>query len=180
MKKMLVLVLTLVMMISCAACAEAAFTYGEYNYDESLIADIPGSWYAFEDFGLQMYVPDIFLPYEVTEEQAAQGVIANFVTENNAALMTISYGAAVDVEGNTVEYAEDLAPMFTAAGASYVDVIVVNGYPMVTYMMADPDMLGYSVFFGDGTQLPITFAPASDASVATLAATMITTFQPMA
>ena len=178
MKKILALVMVLAMMLVCAsAVAEVTFSYGEYGYDETLIADIPGSWYALGDLGPQLYIPDVYLPTEVTEELAANGIIANFMNEEMTTMFTVGYGQALNVEGNVAESVEDLAAMYLSTGATNVDIIIVNGWPVVTYMMAEQDMLGYSVFFGDGTQCVTSFYPASDASVATLAGVMITTFQ---
>ena len=176
MKKFVSLALVLAMLlVSAAAYAEAAYTYGEYGYDETLIADIPGSWILMEGLGLQFYLPDVYLPAEVTEEMAATGVVANFANEEGTTAITILMDAAIDMEGNPITAVEDLAATYAASGATNVDVIYVNGIPAVTYMVAEMDYLGYALLFSDATQLTISFAPASDASVAIMAGVMMTT-----
>jgi hypothetical protein len=114
-------------------------------------------------------------PREMMEEEKKNH--ENFMNEEMTTMFSVAYGQALNVEGNVAESVEDLAAMYLSTGATNVDIIIVNGWPVVTYMMAEEDMLGYSVFFGDGTQCVTSFYPASDANVATLAGLMITTFQ---
>ena len=167
MKKILALVMALAMLlVSASAFAEAAYTYTEYSYDESLFTEIGGEWLAMEDLGLMFYLTDIYMAAEVPEALVEVGTIALFATEDGSSYMTIAYGPALNAEGNAAATVEELAAYLTAIGSSNVDVIIVNGIPVVTSMNVENDTLAYSVFYEDGTQCLISFAPASDATTA--------------
>ncbi|MBE5767658.1 MAG: hypothetical protein E7335_10975 [Clostridiales bacterium] len=174
MKKILALILCLLVSFSAAAYAEAAYTYSEYAYDESMFAEIGGEWIAMEGLGLMFYLPDVYLAAELPEELAAIGVIAAFTTEDSSSTFTISYGPALNVENNAAASIEELAAYYAAVGATNVDIIIVNGIPMIISMMPADDTANYSVFFEDGTQCVLTFTPASDANTALLAGLMST------
>ena len=174
MKKILALVLSLVMLVCASAFAETAYTYSEYAYDESLFAEVGGEWVALDGLGLMFYLPDVYLTAELPQQLADAGVIAAFATEDSSSVFTVSYGPAVDTEGNAVTTIEDLAAYYTAIGATNVDVIIVNGIPAVTSLIEANDFLNYTVFFSDSTQCVFSFTPASDSNTALLAGLMIT------
>lgn len=103
MKKIMVLILTIIMLlVSASAFAESAYTYSEYNYDESLFAEIVGEWYDFAEFGVQFYIPNAYASIEPTEEEAAQGCLMNFVNEDRTSVISIAYGVATDAAGNPI------------------------------------------------------------------------------
>ena len=175
MKKVLALVLCLLVAISVPAFAEAAYTYVEYAYDETMFAEIGGDWIAMEGLGLMFYLPDVYLEAELPAELAEAGVIAAFATEDSSSVFTVSYGPALGAEGNAAASMEDLAAYYTSIGATSVDIIYINGIAVLTSMMAETDTLNYSVFFEDSTQCVFSFTPASDANTALLAGLMSTT-----
>ena len=177
MKKILALVLVFVMLLASAAFAEGEYSYREYAFDESLIAEAGGTWTEIADFGMQFYLPDIFAVIEVSEENAAAGTLAAYATSDLSGVFSIGYGAATDMEGNSIAYIEDLAALYTALGATNVDVISVNGWLAITYMLAEQDVLGYAILFDDATQCTFNFGPASDTNVALMAGIVITTLQ---
>lgn len=175
MKKIMVLVLALAMLlVSSSAFAETAYTYTEYNYDETLFAEIGGEWIAMEGLGLMFYLPDIYLASEVTEEMAQSGTVGFFCTEDASSFMSITYGGAIDDAGNAITTIEGLAAYYTSVGATNVDVIIVNGIPVATSLLPESDMLSYSVFFTDSTQCIVSFAPASDTATALMGGLTIT------
>jgi len=176
MKRIMVLFLALSMLlVSASAFAEASYTYTEYNYDESLFAEIAGEWYGFAEFGVQFYIPDAYASIEPTEEEAAQGCLMNFANEDRSAVISIAYGAATDAAGNPTGNATDLADFYAYAGMTNVDVILVNGLPLVSFYIPDQNIVSYSLIFADGTQCCFSFAPGSDASVATMAGLIMST-----
>ncbi|MBR3796367.1 MAG: hypothetical protein IKK34_10160 [Clostridia bacterium] len=180
MKKILALVLTLIMLlVSVSAFAEAAYTYSEFSYDETLFEGIGGEWYGFAEFGVQFYIPDAYAAIEPTEEEAAQGCLMNFANEDRSAVISIAYGVACDLEGNPIENATDLADFYAAAGMTNVDVIVVNGLPVVCFYIPEHDIVSYSLVFADATQCCFSFGPGSDASVATMAGLIMSTLMPL-
>ena len=176
MKKIIALALAMLLVLSCAAFAEeaAAYTYTEYNYDETLFEGIGGDWIAMDSLGLMFYLPDVYTAAEVSEEMAEKGFVGIFGADDGVGVYTVAYGPAVDVDGNPIATVEDLAAYYTAVGATNVDVIIVNGIPVVTSLMEANDNLSYSVFFEDSTQCILSFGPASDANTTLLAGLMVT------
>ena len=176
MKKILALVLVLTMMlVSAFAVAEAAYTYSEYNYDETMFAEIGGEWLALDGLGLMFYLPDIYVPAEIPEALAEVGTIALYGTTDGTGVLNVAYGPALKAADTAAETIEDLAGYYTSVGMSGVDVIVVNGIPMVMAMDEKNDMVSYSVFFADSTQLLLAFSPASDPNNALMAGLTLTT-----
>lgn len=175
MKKVLALVLCLMMALSLvSAVAEAAYTYTEYNYDESLFAEIGGEWIAMDGLGLMFYLPDIYTATEIPAELAELGFLGAFSAADGVGMATVAYGPALDVNGNAAATVEDLAAYYTSIGATNVDIILVNGLPVVTSLVAENDTLSYSVLFADGNQCVMSFAPASDANTALMGGLTIT------
>lgn len=175
MKKILVMMMVLAMLlVSASAFAETAYTYAEYNYDETMFAEIGGDWIAMDGLGLMFYLPDIYLDTEIPEVLAQVGTIGLFATQDGSSIMTVAYGPAVDANGNVLATAEELAANYTALGCTNVDVIIVNGIPVVTSLTTESDMLSYSVGYGDGTQCVMSFTPASDANTALMGGLTIT------
>lgn len=175
MKKVLALVLCLLVAVSVPAFAEAAYTYVEYTYDESMFAEIGGEWIAMEGLGLMFYLPDVYLEAEIPAELAETGVIGAYTTEDSSSVFTVSYGPALDVEGNAAASMEDLAAYYVSIGATDVDIIYINGIAVLTSMFAETDILNYTVFFEGGSQCVMGFTPASDMNTALLAGLMSTT-----
>lgn len=177
MKKILALALALtltLMVVSVSAFAETTYTYTEYTYDETLFAEIGGEWLGLDGLGLMFCLPDIYLAAEIPEVLTAAGTVALFGTEDGSSVINIAYGSALDVDGNAAASIEALAEYYTSVGATNVDVIVVNGIPMVTSLVEKNDLLSYSIFFEDSTQLVISFTPASDANTALMGGLVIT------
>lgn len=175
MKKVLSLILCLLVALSVSAFAETAYTYQSFNYDESMFAEIGGEWIGLEGLGLQFYLPDIYLAAEVPEDLAATGVLALFATEDSSSVLSISYGPAVNADGNAAASLEELAAYYTSVGATNVDIGIINGIPVLMSMMEATDSVNYSVLFEDGTQCLFGFTPASDMNTAVLAGLISTT-----
>ena len=175
MKKVLALVLCLLFSLSAAAFAEPAYTYSEYTYDESMFTDIGGEWIALDGLGLKFYLPDIYLAAEIPEVMAATGSVGFFITEDSSSMITISYGPAVNAEGNPAASIEELAAYYTSVGATNVDIAIINEIPQLMCMMESSDTVNYSVLFEDSTQCIFTFNPASDMNTAILAGLVSTT-----
>ena len=127
MKKVLALILCLLVFLSAAAFAEAAYTYVEYTYDESMFAEIGGEWIVLDGLGLKFYLPDIYLAAEVPEELAATGVVALFAIEDSSSVLSIAYGPALNADGNAAASIEELAAYYTSIGATGVDIAYING-----------------------------------------------------
>ncbi len=175
MKKVLALILCLLVALSATAFAETAYTYAEYTYDESMFAEIGGEWIAMEGLGLMFYLPDIYLAAEIPEDLAATGVVGLFGAEDSSSALSVSYGPALNVEGNAAASLEELAAYYTSVGATMVDIAYINGIPVIMCMLAASDSVNYSVLFEDGTQCILTFTPAADMNTAVLAGLISTT-----
>ena len=167
MKKVIALVLCLVMGLSMTAAVAEELPV--INFDEANIAEIGGQWVLLEQFGLQMYVPDIFGMTEVPEELAAQGTLAVLATEDMAAGITITYCPLLDHEGNQITNHADLVNYYASNGFENIATCVVNGLEATNFsMLPSRDMMCMVYFLEDGNALSFYYTPISNESLLAL------------
>ena len=152
MKKLISLILCLVMGLSMTAAVAEELPAVDFN--EANIAEIGGEWMLLEQFGLQMYVPDIFGFVEVPEEMAAQG---------------ISYAPLLDHEGNQITNHTDLVNYYVSNGFENIATCLVNGLEATNFLMTpSKDMMSMIYFLADGNALTFYYTPVSNESLLAL------------
>ena len=166
MKKLISLVLCLVMALSVTAAVAEELPAIDFN--EANIAEIGGEWMLLEQFGLQMFVPDIFGFVEVPEELAAQGGLAIMATEDMSAGITITYSPLLDAEGNQITNHTDLVNYYVANGYDSIATCLVNGLEATNFLIADRDMMSMIYFLEDGNALSFYYTPVSNESMLAL------------
>ena len=166
MKKLIALLLCLVMSLSVTAAV--AEDLPVITFDEANIAQIGGDWMLLEQFGLMMYVPDIFGFMEVPEEMAAQGILAVLATEDQSAGITIAYCPLLDHEGNQITNHTDLVNYYVANGYETIATCVVNGLEATNFAIYDRDMMAMVYFLADGNALCFYYTPISNESLLAL------------
>lgn len=167
MKKLISLILCLVMGLSMTAAVAEELPAVDFN--EANIAEIGGEWMLLEQFGLQMYVPDIFGFVEVPEEMAAQGILAVMSTEDKAAGITISYCPLLDHEGNQITNHTDLVNYYVSNGFENIATCLVNGLEATNFLMTpSKDMMSMIYFLADGNALTFYYTPVSNESLLAL------------
>ena len=158
MKKLIaVLALLCVMAMPFSVLAEAAEAQAvEINWAdvEAATAEIPGSFVTLENVGVKFWLPDAFKAVEFGEEEAANGYLAQYATEDGSGVFAVTY---VEFEGGSEAYIETLK----ANGASEVEELVVNGMYTVSYDMAESDV-GVTAIMSDEAALSFIFYPMSD------------------
>lgn len=167
MKKLIALLLCLVMGLSMTAAVAEELPVVEFN--EANLEGIGGEWMLLEQFGLQMYVPDIFSFIDVPEELAAQGGLAVLATEDNAAGITITYSPLLDGAGNQITSHADLVNYYASNGFENIATCLVNGLEATNFLMTpDRDMMAMIYFLADGNALSFYYTPVSNESMLAL------------
>lgn len=164
MKKLLSLVVCLMMLFSCAMAEELPVV----EFNEANIAEIGGEWMLLEEFGLQMYVPDIFGFVEVSDEMAAQGIFAIMATQDMSAIVTMMYAPLLDHEGNQITNHADLVNYYASNGYENIATCVINGLEATNFVIDDRDMMSVIYFLADGNALTFYYAPISNESMLAL------------
>lgn len=165
MKKLLSLVVCLMMLFSCAMAEELPVI----EFDEANIAGIGGEWMLLEEFGLQMYVPDIFGFVDVPEELAAQGTFAVMATEDMAAGITMTYCPLLDGQGNQITSHQELVNYYSSNGMENIATCVINGLEATNFsMLPDRDMMVMVYFLADGNALSFYYTPISNENLLAL------------
>lgn len=141
MKKLLALVLVLMLCCSCALAEETAVA--AYAFDPSMVEGVEGSFIAFEDIGLQIFVPANFSAIEISEESAVQGVVYNMGAEDHSMAMSITMAGVADAEGSLITDIETLAAFYAENGVTQTEVAIFNEMPALYYVL-DNEGIPYS------------------------------------
>lgn len=178
-----VIYMTMIAMLLVAVLSGTAFAQTEtatvVNWEDVSAAveaaGISGQFYNVGDSGLCMWIPDVFTEVELTEEEVADGYMAYLTTEDESAVVSVTYAA---IDGLTVD---GLYNLFTETeGIEDLEIVVINGIAAVSYEMPEQDSMTVSFVDDDGYAFEFTFAPVSDegfAQVATLMAASIQTVE---
>ncbi|MDO5423604.1 MAG: hypothetical protein Q4F41_07760 [Eubacteriales bacterium] len=121
---------------------ESEQTAGSIVFDETAAA-YAGTWVPFQD-GFQLYLPSDWNVYEVTEEQAQQGVLYLAGDSSKA-----EYAPAISVVwaySDGAETLEDLAAVIRQGGYQVDDLVTINGIGCVAYRLEEEDC-GAILFF---------------------------------
>lgn len=161
---------------NCNVFAEEA-AVPEVNWEDvapsvEAAAEWKGDFVNFDEIAIKMYVPDVLIPSELTEEDKEAGYIGYFTTEDETATASVMY---VDVEGMSLdEYQEYLE------GEEDVDEVeagIINGIPVVTYSMPENDVACVSIATEKGYILEFSFYPMSDEGFEAVAQIMMASIQ---
>ncbi|MEG0640351.1 MAG: hypothetical protein RR824_09950 [Clostridia bacterium] len=159
MKKLIALILSLMLCLTAfAALAETA------------PAVVAGETIEFQD-GLSFEPPTGWVELEVSAEDEAAGV--QCILQDPASKNTIVVTWAEAIQESTLEaLAESLKATYTE-----VEPIELNGIPAIFYTVADKEASGFCFMDGNGGLYSFTFAPTSNADLATVLQTMLPTIQ---
>ena len=159
MKKLLSLLLVLTLsLFAVAAFAETANNAVEIAPLEN------GTVVPFTDYNFQITLPSDWNVLEVTEEQAANGIIYSCANPESTRSFTVAY--------TELETATTLDAVATELAAAYQNVqsLTINGIPFVSYDIAEHDVTGIVTLGGTGVGLyQFVFYPASDSDYGPLA-----------
>ncbi len=159
MRKALALFLTLVMLTLITGAM------AENNTDVQEVAPIEnGTVVPFTDHHFQITLPSDWNVLEISEEQAAAGIIYSCANPEGTRSFTVAYTA--------LDAATDMDSVTAALAAEYQNVqqLTINDIPFVSYDIAENDVTGIATLDASGAGMyQFVFYPASDADYGTLA-----------
>jgi len=164
MKKFLCLLLSLVMMLSCA-CAMAEAVY----FDPAVEEVIPGEFVALEGIGLMFYLPETMQPMELTEADIAGGGLAAFT--DGTVNVSIAYAPITDDQGNPLTGIEQIVEFYNASGIeAYARVL--NDLGCVAFTVPETTLAGVVYPDGQGGLLAFSFTAMTETTGAMLTSIM--------
>lgn len=125
---------------------------------------IEGEFVELEELPVKFFLPSIFLPVELTDEDLEDGFIAYFMTEDETASIGVQL---VESDFTTLEeYADALADM----GVKDAEYANINGKLALNYVDPDNEDISAIAFIDDeGRILEFAFSPVSDEGFAGIA-----------
>lgn len=131
-----------------------------------------GDFVTFDEIAVQIFVPDVLLPTELTDEDREQGYIGYYMTEDETAAVSVMY---VDMESTTME--EYQAYLEEEPDVDEIETGVINGIPVITYTMPESDTACVSITTEAGYVLEFAFSPVSDEGFEAVAQIMMASIQ---
>ena len=159
---------------SAAATAEAVEisweTITAQEGAEEMVA--AGEFVTFDEIACQMWMPNVMLPVELTEEDKEAGYIGYYSTADQEASAAVMY---VDVEGMDLESYK--AYLAEDPEVSEITDVTVNGITALGYDLKEKDTTCISFATAAGYILEFSFAPASDEGYSAVIACMMASIQ---
>lgn len=119
----------------CCSCAFAEEeTVASYVFDPVMVEGVEGGFVAFEDLGLQMFIPANFVAIEPTEADIARGVVYAMGADDQSLAMSVTRAAVADAEGNLITDIEGLAAYYAAVGLTEMEIAFFNELPALYYI----------------------------------------------
>lgn len=128
-------------------------------------------WYTFDEIAVQMWVPDVLVNMELSEEDVENGYIGYFMTADESAAVGIQY---VDVNGMSLEEYAAALPEF---GATEIETMIINGLPCISYDLKENDTTALTFVTEMGYAFEVSFAPLSDEGFASTASLIAASIQ---
>jgi len=162
MKKLLATLVALALLLALPCALAEQVPAINWSDAESAAAEIPGSWYTFEDVALQFWIPDVFQNLEPSEDDPAE-MIGKFEVSDGSAGIYAQYLNGYD--GLTID---DAVSQLETNGATEIERCTLNGLDAVSFSIPDVDA-GYVVFVTQsGNYVQFIFMPASDEGFASV------------
>ncbi len=169
MKKLFAIVLSLVLCLG-AVSAMAEGTAVNWTDVAGSVEEVPADFVKLDATGLQMWMPTVFVPVEVPEEQKAQGLLYAFSTEDGSAQIGVSLFTMEEEKGLT-----DFMAALEAAGATGIEYVTLNDLPAASCALQDAVLVCVEPYAGYVAQF--TFGPASNTDFAQTAQAMSASIQ---
>lgn len=161
MKRLISIILTVIFICTFAPFAPAT-EENEYTWEDAqafvgpqILAE--GNFWPINEVDATMWLPGIFSPVELTEEDKADGTIAFYTTENRSRFLLLNYSSYDNLTIETFYY------YFLQNGFN-VELISVNGIPAI--LQRDTSESGGQIILvfqtRDGKFLQFIFSPSSD------------------
>ena len=172
MKKILATLVALVLLLAlpCALAEQVP----DINWEdaEDAAAEIPGSWYTFEDVALQFWIPDVFENLELTENDPDE-MIGKFEVSDGSAGIYAQYLDGYD--GLTID---DAVSQLEANGATEIERCTLNGLDAVSFSIPDVDAVYVMFITQSDNYVQFIFTPISDEGFAGVAQLVTASIMP--
>ena len=153
--------LFLVLLLICALNLHAfADEENEYNWEDAqafvgskILSE--GNYWSIDEVDATIWLPGIFTPAELTEEDKADGTIAFYTTGNENNFLLLNYSSYENLTIETFYY------YFLQNGYS-VELISVNGIPAILQRDETRNQILLIFQTRDGKFLQLIFSPLSD------------------
>ena len=128
MKKMIALLMLLcVTLMPFAGLAENVITWDEVGAPVVEASELEGDFYALEDLGLAIWLPEGLYSVELDDESIANGILYMLTDEEVSCALTISY---VNEEGMTLD---KLLAAAVEEGMFEPEIVNINGLDALSY-----------------------------------------------
>lgn len=165
MKKLFALMLALCLLGSVAMADELVWT----SEIEEAATQLGGEFHTVKEGSLKVWIPAVLHETELTEEDAEEGIIANFETEDGEAGIYIQY---FDMEGMSLEeYAEDRKDN----DAEEIEPGTVNGLPCLAYKYDEAAVVAFAL--ENGYILEFVCSPMTDEGFQSIIGIVISSIQ---
>ena len=151
----------------------------EYHWEdfEPLLeqAGIPGDYYTFNSFDLQMWIPDVLEIEDVPDEDREQGIYVLAASEDEKYQMVIRRYAYENEIESIEEWQELLRDQM---GIDESVICYVNGLKVLEYQDTENDVFFCDIHITDGSILEFIFKPFSNQDYATCIVFMVNSLMP--
>ena len=176
MKKIFSLFLIFVLLFSLSAVSFADGEEAEYNWGDvvPIISNVfsgDGALWRIKDVEAVMWLPGVFIPADLSEDDAQSECIGFFTTESGSASILLYY---VDMDGISLN---DLYSYYKQNDI-VAEMVSVNGIPAILQKNTDSDMLILTFQTRDGKLFQVLFSPISDENYAKFFDMVISSIQP--
>lgn len=176
MKKTLSLLLSLFLLLSLSSAAFADDLPAEFNWDnvsrtvEEVFRGHQKFWMN-EELDAVIWLPDIFLPVELSEEDTANGITGFFVEEESQAYVIFTYSEMSGLD------LDSLFSYFSQNGHD-VKMVTVNGIPAILDRNAESNTFTLTFYTRDNMFFQVIASPISDEDSVQLYEMVFSSIQP--
>ena len=156
MKKILCVVLMLCLLVPAALAEETAVLNWETVAPGLEANNVTGEFYTFDEISVKIWLPEGFLPAELTEEDKEKGYIGYFLPEDQSAQVAVMY-----VNANSASLEEYAQYLSSESDVADLKMGTVNGFPCVCYKLPEQDSVCVAFTTEAGYILEVICAPLS-------------------
>ncbi len=176
MKKTLSLLLSLFLLLSLSSAVFADELPSEFNWENvsrtvQEVFEGHHKFWTFDNVDAVIWLPDIFLPVELTEEDAANDVVGFFVEEESQAYVIFTYSEMSGL---------DLDALFNYFSQNDHDVkmVTVNGIPAILDRNAESNTFTLTFYTRDNMFFQVIASPISNTDSVQLYEMVFSSIQP--
>lgn len=174
MKKIIAVVMAIAMLFALTLSASAeAIELNWADVEASVTeAGLEGDFYSLNSWPVQLWIPNVMVTKEVSDEDLANGTLCVFATEDGSAFVVVTYVA--NEEGLTME---QVMTSVEGAGATGMQRITLNGLDAIGYDLEESDASCVSLLTSDNYIITFSAYPMSDEGFQSMSAIIFSSIQ---